>query len=590
MSDVEESDDDLDFVLHNQSTSRARPRHPPPEHILQLWKVFIENIDPLTKVVHVPTLQPAFQKAAKDVTNIPRSFEALMFAVYSTATMSLKDDECKVRFSASRKSLLSRYMSMTKSALSRAKLLGTSNLVLLQAFVLYMIVGRDLYEPRAVWSMTGVALRIAECMGLERDGQALGLPPFESEIRRRVWWLLKTHDYRLAELCGLPKFRDLDTGMDSNKFPSNVNDDQIYPGMPSLPLEGNTMKDAVFVSMRYELIGFAGAQIARFRQQGKTPSQWDLHGAGSDKAEIYKAFEGVEETLESKYLRYCDPSQPLHLMAMVTARQSLNLVRFLTHHPRRWASLEQTPLSEREWIWGVSVKILEQHSMIQSNSQLKPFAWHASWSMPWHTFIHVLDTLRANPLAADADKTWQLVGNIYDHSVDLIVNTKRSIHVAVGTLCVKAYNAREAALLRRDGILPPTPDFVVQLREQREVAKAKREARGMRNSHLGSEGLDSGTKSDPSFGCDPARSEQDPALQQLNQATSDTTITEDPFWFINSFDNPFGSFNDIMDIDLDLTMTQDQNVDANAPQPIAWEQWDAWIADSNLPVTRPRGS
>ena len=236
--------------------------------------------------MHVPTLRPAIQRAADSIGTIPRSFEALMFAIYSTAIVSLKDDECMQRLGKPRGNLLSRYVSATKAALSRAKFMGTVSLVVLQALVLHIISVRDVYEPRVVWSLTGVAVRIAQGMGLERDGVFLGLPPFETEMRRRIWWLLKTHDFRTAELCGLAKFRDMDTGAESSKWPTNVNDDQLYPGMPSHVAESNTVTDMVFIAMKHELTKLAASRITRFRQQGKDPNQFEFHAchaSGSDK-------------------------------------------------------------------------------------------------------------------------------------------------------------------------------------------------------------------------------------------------------------------------------------------------------------------
>lgn len=216
-SNLEASDNNLGFVLSSQPKSNTRSRHPPPERIHQLWQIFIENIDPLTKVVHVPTLRPATQKSASNIGTIPRSFEALMFAIYGAGVMSVKDDECKQRLCEPRKILLSRYISATRAVLSRAKFMGIISLVVPQASVLHLLSVRDIYKPRTLWSLTSVAVRIAQGMDLERDGVSLGLPPFETEMRRRIWWLLKTHDFRTAELCGLAKFRDLDTGAESTK-------------------------------------------------------------------------------------------------------------------------------------------------------------------------------------------------------------------------------------------------------------------------------------------------------------------------------------------------------------------------------------
>ena len=125
--------------------------------------------------------------------------------------------------------------------------------------------------------------------------------------------------------------------------------------MPSLVAESNTLTDIVFVALRYELANFTAGRVARFRRQGKNSSQWDLHASGSDNVEIDETFREVEELLETKYLYYCDPSQPLHLMAMLMARFAMNVVCFLTHHLRRWASIEQILLSERQWVWEITI-------------------------------------------------------------------------------------------------------------------------------------------------------------------------------------------------------------------------------------------
>ena len=565
-----------------------RPRHPSPERIQQLWQIFAENVDPLTKVVHIPTVWPAIQKAASNTQAIPRSFEALMFAIYAAAIMSLKDNNCKQRLGESRKTLLSQYVSATKTALARAKFMGTSSLVVLQALVLHLLSVRDIYEPRAVWSLTGVAVRIGQGMGLERDGVALGLPLFETEIRRRVWWLLKTHDFRAAELCGLPKFRDLDTTAESTKFPTNVNDRQLYPGMPSLPVESNTMTDTVFIALRYELMNFAAARVARFREQGKSPSQWNLHASGIDKEEIEKAFKGYEEMLETKYLRYCDPSQPLQLITMLLARVAMNGARFLMHHPRRWASIEQTPISERQFVWELSIKILEQQQMWRSSPQIQQYAWHAAYFQQWHTFIHVLDTLQANALHPDAEKAWQLIENTYESNEEMIFDMKKPIHVAVGNLCLNAYGARQAALQADERA---TPEFILQLRQQRENTIAKRQARNAKGGHLEdparpTHGNGPNVTSNPDASVmDSTNNPESPHPQQSiishlpNLAEADGAIESDPFWFID--DNQVGGPNDVMEMDLDLMLVQDQGGQENTAQPINWEQWDAWLADSN---------
>jgi hypothetical protein len=590
-SDQEASENDFGFVLGSQLNSKTVTRHPPPAMILQLWETFVENVDPLTKLVHVPTLGPAIQKVASNTDTIPRNFEALMFAIYAAAVLSLKDDDCKHKLHEPREALLSRYINATKAALSRARFLETTTLVVLQALVLHLVSVRDIYEPRAVWSLTGVAVRIAQGMGLERDGVFLGLSPFETEMRRRLWWLLKTHDHRTAELCGLSKFRDLDMGPDSTKWPSNINDDQLYPRMTSFPVESKTLSDSAFIALRYELVSFAADRVAKFRQQGKNSSQWDRDLASDgDKAKTDDSLEELEGHLGMKYLRHCDPSQPLHLLTMLMARAAINTIRFLTHHPRRWASIQQTPSSERQWVWDISINLLEQYSMLHSNPLLKRFAWHVAYVMQWHVFIHVLDTLRANPLMTDAEKAWKLVGSTFEGYPAMAMDTGKLIHVAVGSLCLKAYNARTAALMQKNTYLPPIPEFVLKIRQQQEIARAKRQSRNLKNNEAADRSSnDRGPR--PDSGITYSR----PTLQSSHQsltATSQSSDLEhthgglvegDPFSYTSALDERQpGSYNDLMDMDLDFMMAQDHGMEESASHTINWEQWDTWLADSNV--------
>ncbi|RFU80492.1 fungal specific transcription factor domain-containing [Trichoderma arundinaceum] len=178
--------------------------------------------------------------------------------------------DCEQKLCEPRKDLLSRYIHATKAALSRARFMKTTSLAVLQALVIYLIAVRDIDEPRAIWSLTGVAVRIAQGMGLERDGEYLGLPPFETEMRR-VWWQLKIHDFRTAELCGIGKFQGLHTGGECTKWPTNINDDQLYPGMTSLAAEPHNLTDNVFISLKYELLNYAAGQVAVLNQKGNTP-------------------------------------------------------------------------------------------------------------------------------------------------------------------------------------------------------------------------------------------------------------------------------------------------------------------------------
>ncbi|KAG9190827.1 hypothetical protein G6011_08915 [Alternaria panax] len=250
------------FALIRHTHSSVRPRHPSTNRLHQLWEILFSNVDPLTEVVYVPSLRLLTEKAAKSPEVIPRALEALMVAIHGSAVVSLGRDGCEQEFAEPRDGLLSQYISATETALSQASLTETTSMIVLQALVIHLITVRDVYTPRADWTLIGVAIRIAQGIDLERDGKYLGLSPFEAEIRGRIWFQLDSHDSRVAELCSLSKYRDPDVGPQRAEWPTNVNDDQLHARMNEIPLRSNRLTDAVFVVTRCEMGKFAAARIA----------------------------------------------------------------------------------------------------------------------------------------------------------------------------------------------------------------------------------------------------------------------------------------------------------------------------------------
>jgi hypothetical protein len=567
-----------------------RPQHPPSEKILQLWHIFGENVDPLTKVVHVPTLGPSIDNAAMNTSSISRGLEALMFAIYSAAVMSLQDEECKRLLGGSKGTFLARYTKSTKAALSRANFMSTTDIVVLQALILHLLSIRGVSEPRAVWSLSGVAVRIARGMGLERDGIALGLPPFETEIRRRIWWQLKSLDYQTAELCGLSKFRELESGPGSTNRPAYANDDQLQPGMTSVPTESSKLTDTAFVALKYELLSFGTSLVNSICKEGSDSSQWERHVASEpDRADSEAALRKLEDCVETRYLRYCDPSQPLHLMTMLFARCAVNTVKFMMHHPRRWNHITQMPADERQFVWKISLSLLKQHCMLQSSPQLEPFAWIAVHAMQWHSFIYLLDVLRAYPHSTGAKKAWRLVEKTYDNNPAMTTDSWKPIHVAVASLCLKAYDARTVVEGQsNDPVGSGIPGFIVQLRRHQETLGARRHMQRAGTTHIQQHIVPDlptvlVTSAPPQRTCatgsdicrKPVHSEE-PGLSLPSNSLSGGNGTSATGAFQGAdLCSDFSQGND-GDMSSAYTLPQPESFDA-----VSWEQWDAWLADSN---------
>lgn len=188
------------FIFGYSSTSvDMLALHPGEQQARQFWYTFKENVDPLVKVLHDPTFEPTFFNAVTHPEKIGRGLEALLFAVYYGAVTSTTADECFERWGEDRATLLKRYRFGLEQALARANFLYADEIVVLQAFVIFLILLRRNDDARKIWTMTGLVVRIAQTLGIHRDGSHFKLTPFEIEMRRRLWWQVCILDARAAE-------------------------------------------------------------------------------------------------------------------------------------------------------------------------------------------------------------------------------------------------------------------------------------------------------------------------------------------------------------------------------------------------------
>lgn len=76
-----------------------RSLHPLPSQIPFIWQVYQENVDPILKIVHVPTMSKVIKEFRQNLDSLNPSTEALMFSIYYAAITSLEDEEVFVHLS-----------------------------------------------------------------------------------------------------------------------------------------------------------------------------------------------------------------------------------------------------------------------------------------------------------------------------------------------------------------------------------------------------------------------------------------------------------------------------------------------------------
>ncbi|KAE8355156.1 fungal-specific transcription factor domain-containing protein [Aspergillus coremiiformis] len=476
---AQEVDDETSLILGGRVKKSLSALHPSPLHIFKIWQTFLENINPLIKILHGPTIQQQLLDASGSLDTVSKEFEALMFSIYCIALVSMRADDVQNTYGETKAILLSRYHRGARLAFTRAGILRTSKIVVLQAFVLYLLSMRASSDPHAIWSLCGVAVRIAQRIGLHRDGSQLGLSVFETEMRRRLWRQLAILDVTTAQSSGitsqlLPYFSaDI-------RPPSNVNDSELDPRMTDTPREHNGATEMIFVLARNEF----GEWMKRWSKAdgGTYGGRGFLISSSLSLEEKDQAIDELNNTYKGKFLQYCDNSIPLHYMTASLMQAVVSQMRFTAHHPRQYGEKSNMSPSERDYIFSTCLKIIEGFEDCQSNEIIQRYLWHVDNHIPWDALIYMLHDLRTRIDEGETKRSWMLIDRIYSRHYDQMGNRPRTpLHIAMQSLIMTAWKAHSEertrcnrfALTRlgfRLGLKPPCRLWVPHEDKQRKLS------------------------------------------------------------------------------------------------------------------------
>jgi Fungal specific transcription factor domain len=174
-----------------------------PSQIASLWKFYQAQVGPVIALLHRPYISQIFHDASSGPV-LEHHKEALFFSVYFATIVSITPDQCQSEigreYTVTRQSI----EIAVNEALNQAKLITSQNIMTLQAAVLYLLSSRLDGDSRRIWAESAILIRAAQSQKLHRDGQQLGLSPFECEIRRRLWWHICILDMLVSEDQDVP--------------------------------------------------------------------------------------------------------------------------------------------------------------------------------------------------------------------------------------------------------------------------------------------------------------------------------------------------------------------------------------------------
>lgn len=299
-------------------------------------------------------------------------------------------------------------------------------------------------------------------MGLHRDGTFLGLPPFETEMRRRLWWHIAHIDFRTADVMGTKPSPEISTA--DTKKPINVEDSELYPGMAALPQEHNGITGISLCIIKCEMI----ASLCKCAATRPLDLRWEmLYSPDISLATKDSVIDEVEDHMENKYLRHCDPLDPFHTFISIMVRSAVCKMRLFAHNLRHFP--HQYPLAaqkDHDIAFHNALKLLEYAGMIQGGHMgLDKYLWQIGTSYCWNTMLCLLMEIRCRKTGPEIDKAWKLIGIIFARAPQVFSELTGSVYVALGKWTLEVWDIHVEASKARGLPDPVPPEYIQAIRD-----------------------------------------------------------------------------------------------------------------------------
>lgn len=390
---------------------------------------------PGLKILHIPTDEVKIYATINNPSVAPFEDLSLVFAIYYAAVVSLDDGEAEAILGQGKLMSLARYKMGLEQALAHANFLDNPSLTGLHTLAIYLSAVRVHNRGKGLWILNGLAIRIAQSMGLHRDGERLGLSPFQSEIRRRLWWHFIGRDGCAGELYGLQNTASL-YQMSDIEAPRNVDDADLHPDMKELPpsRKGWTAMTSSLINVDITKALYKLAVIAAESDPSNPPGE-----------EVRRRILGEAMDSLERRLQDCNPVIPRHLLTMTISRFIARKLDFITR--QQWQLLRSPGMGSSfasDECLAQALEILELGNSPSTNEMMKSYSWVARGYPQYHLTLYILWHLCVKPEGPHTEKAWAAVDNV--HEKEAVFETIEGLGpkaVVIRELRAKAQAVRE---------------------------------------------------------------------------------------------------------------------------------------------------
>lgn len=291
---------------------------------------------------------------------------------------------------------MARYRCGLEHALSRANFLVYPDLSLLQAFANFICLARRHDSPRYVYMLTALLVRMAQYLGLHRDGSHLEhLTPFDVQMRRRVWWTVCMLDTRAAEDQGTDLA--IPIGSFDTKPPLNINESDLDPHSTSWPSEREGITDMTFARVIAGVMEIHRSLMTRTDKNNVA----DLEARS-------RLVNGVFEKFEHEYLRYAvEAGNLLYWLTATVARLVMAKLLLISFLPILFSDpSEHASDDTRHKLLRAAIEVAEYNHALNSETALKQFRWVYQTHTHWYSVVYMMLELARRPWSPISERAW----------------------------------------------------------------------------------------------------------------------------------------------------------------------------------------
>lgn len=341
-------------------------------------------------------------------------------------------------FGASKTDLNLKYRLGLEHALAKADFLNVPDLVLVQAFVLFLCLVRRHDSPRFVWMMTGLVIRMALYLGLQRDGTHFEhLSPFEIEIRRKVWWAVCMLDVRASEDQGTDL--TITYGSFDTRIPSNFNDVDIDPETKKMPTERDGLTDMSVARINYGMGDIVMHMTA--------PS---VRGDVAGLEDQSRLLNGIYQTFEQGYCQYTtEPGNIAYWVGVNIARLVMAKMTLIIYLPVLFSSPSKDISEEiRTKLLIAAIEVAEYNHMLNAEQACRQWRWVYQTYTHWHSIVYLMLEISRRPWSPIVERAWVALHSSWLIPAQTHMDKNLRIWVPLRKLMHKACRHRDTELDR----------------------------------------------------------------------------------------------------------------------------------------------